>query len=205
MIKVEVSREKGLKVEKSGEGDIMRTKKYKKIVEDNGYRYYENNYSITARKYSEENYDIEIKVGKLRPGRLEVNIKGFCGDESDIILKAMELAETPLEDREVDMKSFLVHKFMRGGNNLAYPGYLMQCYDVDLMYLGNDVVDGHSFSNDRKTFTTEEIEKIKKENNTKLKDFYIIPDTDKNRRILFSINCEADFNIEDFELIEVEE
>ena len=82
----------------------MRTKKYKKIVEDNGYRYYETNYSISALKYSEEDYDIEIKVGKLRPGRLEVNIKGFCGDESDIILKAMELAETPLEDREKEEK-----------------------------------------------------------------------------------------------------
>lgn len=78
----------------------MKTKKYKKIVEENGYRYYETNYSIIARKYSEENYDIEIKVGKLRPGRLKVTIKGFCGDESDIILEAMELAETPPEDRE---------------------------------------------------------------------------------------------------------
>lgn len=102
----------------------MKTKKYKKIVEENGYRYYENNYSITARKYSEEDYDIEIKVGKLRPGRLEVNIKGFCGDESDIILEAMELAETPLEDREEEEKDkenrpkFRV--WDKGINNLDY-------------------------------------------------------------------------------------
>lgn len=130
----------------------------------------------------------------------------FC-DEKDLqMIKAtVEFAETPLSDRELDMKNFLVHKFMRGGNNLSYPGYLMQCYDVDLMYIGNDVVDGRSFSNNRKTFTMDEIEKIKKENNAKLKDFYIIPDTDKNRRLLFSINCEADFNIEDFEFVEVEE
>lgn len=91
----------------------MRTKKYKKIVEDNGYRYYENNYSITARKYSEEDYDIEIKVGKLRPGRLEVNIKGFCGDESDIILVAKELAETPLEDRDEDTKDKILNEINR--------------------------------------------------------------------------------------------
>ena len=90
----------------------MKTKKYKKLVEDNGYRYYENNYSITARKYSEEHYDIEIKVGKLRPRRLEVTIKGFCGDESDMILAAMELAETPPEDREEEcaMTSFFKQK-----------------------------------------------------------------------------------------------
>lgn len=91
----------------------MRTKKYKKIVEENGYRYYENNYSITARKYSEEDYDIEIKVGKLRPGRLEVNIKVFCGDESDIILAAMELAETPPDDREEDTKDKLLNEINR--------------------------------------------------------------------------------------------
>lgn len=90
----------------------MKTKKYKKIVEDNGYRYYETNYSISALKYSEEDYDIEIKVGKLRPGVLEVNIKGFCGDESDMILAAMELAETPPEDREEEcaMTSFFRQK-----------------------------------------------------------------------------------------------
>ena len=91
----------------------MKTKKYKKIVEDNGYRYYETNYSISAQKYSEENYDIEIKVGKLRPGRLEVNIKGFCGDESDIILAAKELAETPLEDRDEDTKDELLNEINR--------------------------------------------------------------------------------------------
>lgn len=128
----------------------------------------------------------------------------FC-DEKDLqmIKAAVEFAETPVSDREVDMKNFLVHKFMRGGKNLYYPGYLMQCHTTDLMYIGNDVVDGRSYSYDRKTFTMEEIEKIKKENNAKLKDFYIIPDTDKNRRLLLSINCEADFNIEDFELVEV--
>lgn len=91
----------------------MRTKKYKKIVEDNGYRYYETNYSIMARKYSEEHYDIEIKVGKLRPELLEVNIKGFCGDESDIILAAKELAETPLEDRDEDTKDKLLNEMNR--------------------------------------------------------------------------------------------
>lgn len=130
----------------------------------------------------------------------------FC-DEKDLqMIKAtVEFAETPVSDRELDIKNYLVHKFMRGGNNLSYPGYLMQCYEVNLMYIGNDVVDGRSFSDNRKTFTMEEIEKIKKENNTKLKDFYIIPDTAKNRRILFSINCEADFNIEDFELVDLEE
>lgn len=130
----------------------------------------------------------------------------FC-DEKDLqMIKAtVEFAETPVSDREVDMKNYLVHKFMRGGKNLSYPGYLMQCHATDLMYIGNDILDGHSYSCDRNTFTMEEIEKIKKENNTKLKDFYIIPDTDKNRRILFSINCEADFNIKDFELAELEE
>lgn len=91
----------------------MKTKKYKKIVEDNGYRYYETNYSISALKYSEEDYGIEIKVGKLRPGRLEVNIKGFCGDELDIILAAKELAETPLEDRDEDTKDKLLNEMNR--------------------------------------------------------------------------------------------
>ena len=130
----------------------------------------------------------------------------FC-DEKDLqMIKAtIEFAETPVSDRELVMKNYLVHKFMRGGNNLSYPGYLMQCSSIDLMYIGNDVVDGRSYSNDRKTYTMEEIEKIKKENNTELKDFYTIPDTEKNRRLLFSIKCEADFNIKDFELAEVDE
>ena len=91
----------------------MKTKKYKKIAEGNGYKYHETNYSIIVGKYSEEDYDIEIKVGKLRPGRLEVTIKGFCGDESNMILAAMELAETPLEDREEDTKDKLLNEVNR--------------------------------------------------------------------------------------------
>lgn len=115
----------------------MRTKKYKKIVEENGYRYYETNYSIIARKYSEEHYDIEIKVGKLRPGRLEVNIKGFCGDESDIILEAMELAETPPEDREEEcvMTSFFKQKIEELGFQTMDSGenYLVANMDGNLI------------------------------------------------------------------------
>lgn len=128
----------------------MKTKKYKKIVEDNGYRYYENNYSITARKYSEEDYDIEIKVGKLRPGRLEVNIKGFCGDESDIILKAMELAETPLEDRDEDTKDKLLNQingilnYVKDFDNKGLMEVLngLEKLEDDLEIFANDMKNG---------------------------------------------------------------
>lgn len=102
------------------------------------------------------------------------------------------------------MNAFLIHKFMRGGNNLSFPGYLMQDRHSGLMYIGNSVVDGGIYSYDKITFTIEEIKKIKEENKTELSDFYIIADTDKNREILFWIKCEAEFNIEDFELVEVE-
>lgn len=115
----------------------MRTKEYKKIVEDNGYRYYETNYSIIAQKYVEEHYDIKIKVGKLRPERLEVSIKGFCGDESDIILEAMELAETPPEDREEEcaMTSFFKQKIEELGFQAMDNGenYLVANMDGNLI------------------------------------------------------------------------
>lgn len=143
----------------------MKTKKYKKIVEDNGYRYYENNYSITARKYSEEHYDIEIKVGKLRPGRLEVNIKGFCGDESDIILKAMELAETPPEDRREEKKFYLKHKWMRTINGFS------RALKIDIEDGTADVGLMCSSFGYKNQFTREEIEEIKKKFNTDLADF----------------------------------
>lgn len=143
----------------------MKTKKYKKLVEDNGYKYYENNYSITARKYSEEHYDIEIKVGKLRPGVLEVNIKGFCGDELDIILKAMELAETPPEDREEEKKFYLKHKY------LMSVGGSVQYFTTHTSF-NFPLLKPRIFSSKTKQqFTREEIEKIKDKFDTDLKDF----------------------------------
>lgn len=146
----------------------MRTKKYKKIVEENGYRYYETNYSIIARKYLEEDYDIEIKVGKPRPGRLEVTIKGFCGDESDIILAAMELAETPPEDREEEKKFYLEHRYFK-------------CTNGDSRYFQILESDGTPWLNAmytvmgyKKQFTLKEIEEIKKKFDTDLKDFELV-------------------------------
>ena len=147
----------------------MRTKKYKKIVEDNGYKYYENNYSITARKYSEEHYDIEIKVGKLRPGRLEVNIKGFCGDESDIILKAMELAETPLEDREEEKKFYLRHRWINAG---GYHWYLSR--PEDRRSYKYALKEFEFKGNTDKEFTLTEIDELKEKYNTDLKDFELV-------------------------------
>lgn len=152
----------------------MRTKKYKKIVEDNGYKYYENNYSITARKYSEEHYDIEIKVGKLRPGRLEVNIKGFCGDESDIILKAMELAETPLEDRREEKKFYLKHRWFKPKS--VYKNYLNYWIGTNEYWL-----DYKNETEEIQTqFTRKEIEEIKKKFNTDLADFKEVEVEDEN-------------------------
>lgn len=147
----------------------MRTKEYKKIVEKNGYRYYETNYSIIARKYLDEYYDIEIKVGKLRPGRLEVNIKGFCGDESDIILEAMELAETPLDDREEKIKKyFYKHNSMKtkGGN----PTYLAIRQRPSISY---PVLQGSSedIFEYKVEFTDEEIKKAQMEHGIFLDDF----------------------------------
>ena len=115
----------------------MKTKEYKKIAEDNGYKYHETNYSIIAGKYKEEHCDIEIKVGKLHPGRLEVTIKGFCGDESDMILAAMELAETPPEDREEEcaMTSFFKQKIEELGFQTSDNGenYIVANMDGNLI------------------------------------------------------------------------
>ena len=146
----------------------MKTKEYKKIAEDNGYKYHETIYSITVGKYSEEDYDIEIKVGKLRPGRLEVTIKGFCGDESDMILAAMELAETPPEDREEIKKYFYKHNSMKtkGGN----PTYLAIRQRPSISY---PVLQGSSedIFEYKVEFTDDEIEKVKKEHGIFLDDF----------------------------------
>ena len=181
----------------------MRIDELKRIAKENDYEY--SKYSIT-HIFTRENIDNYIRINSMFENRIWISITDWCdGKDFNMLKAAVEFAETPPEEREEDMKNFLVHKFMRGGKNLSFPGYLMQCHATDLMYIGNDILDGRSYSCERNTFTMEEIEKIKKENNTKLKNFYIIPDTAKNRRILFSINCEADFNIEDFELVEVED
>lgn len=146
----------------------MKTKKYKKISEGNGYKYHETNYSIIVGKYLEEDYDIEIKVGKLRPGRLEVTIKGFCGDESDMILAAMELAETPLEDREEEKKFYLKHRYLRStsGNILYFSIYIE--YDFSILTYRR-----HS-SETKQQFSLKEIEEIKKKFDTDLKDFELV-------------------------------
>ena len=147
----------------------MKTKKYKKIVEENGYRYYETNYSIIANKYKEEHYDVEIKVGKLHSGRLEVNIKGFCRDESDMILAAMELAETPPEDREEEKKVLIRHKYLVSKNLL--PVNLVWNKLKDVYRSINLKVDNHIY---QAQFTLKEVEDIKIKLDTDLADFELV-------------------------------
>lgn len=152
----------------------MKTKKYKKIVEENGYRYYETNYSIIANKYKEEHYDVEIKVGKLHSGRLEVNIKGFCRDESDMILAAMELAETPPEDREEEKKFLIRHKYLVSKN--FYPVCMVWHKLKDVYRPINCRVDNHIY---QAQFTLKEVEDIKIKLDTDLADFELVEVTDE--------------------------
>lgn len=106
---------------------------------------------------------------------------------------------TPATERDDERRYYLIHKFLRGDKSLGYPAFLLQDVFTGLVYTSNLDIFIYPYKEYRIKFTNEELEEVKKENKTDLREFIWIAATEKNEEILSRVHCEADFNIKDFE------
>lgn len=145
----------------------MKTKELKTIAKENDY---ELNKSLEHYKLTHKYCDHYISINGLCKNRLWISIP-FCCDERDfnMIKAAVEFAETPPEDREEEKKFYLKHKWITSGGFYMYVTHHTKPYGevYELLSWRYGEINGMQF-------TLKEIEKIKKEFDTDLKDFELV-------------------------------
>ena len=87
--------------------------------------------------------------------------------EYDLLKKVIELAETPLAEREEEKKYYLKHKFI---NNYSAKNYI-NLIATEYVKLSDRLCEDQVF---KTKFTKVEIEELKEKFDTDLKDFEII-------------------------------
>ena len=141
----------------------MKISELKRIAEENDYELTESDihYKLT-HKYCDNN----ITINNFSKNRLWISITFYC-DERDfnMIKAAVELAETPIEDREEEKKFYLRHKWMRNINGLS------RAFKINIEDGTADVGFMCPSLGYKNQFTKKEIEEIKKKFNTDLADF----------------------------------
>ena len=110
-------------------------------------------------------YHVEISKTKEHRIVIPIAIVDFPY-EYEMLKKAIELAETPLSEREEEKKYYLKHKFINSHTAVEY---------VNLSITEKVTLDNRREDPDYKTkFTKAEIEKFKEKFNTDLRDFELI-------------------------------
>lgn len=146
----------------------MKINELKRIAKENDYELTEclEQYKFVRRS---KILDHRITIGKVRANGLWISIKVWC-DEKDfnMIKAAVEFAETDPEDREEEKKFYLEHRYFK-------------CTNGDSRYFQILESDGTPWLNAmytvmgyKKQFTLKEIEEIKEEFDTDLKDFELV-------------------------------
>lgn len=156
----------------------MKIDELKKIAEENDYEFYE------SLEYKTITLTREISVDGFITNHITINSNtenqvfignGHC-DEKDLnmIKAAVELAETPPEDREEEKKFYLEHKYLRSvrGNMLYFTIYISH----NLLLVKSRIVS----ENLKQKFTLREIEEIKEKYDTDLADFELVEVEDEN-------------------------
>lgn len=141
----------------------MKISELKRIAEENDYELTETDiYYKLTHKY----YDNNITINRLCKNRLWITISFHC-DERDfnMIKAAVELAETPLEDRKEEKKFYLKHRWMRTINGLS------RVLKIDIEDGTADVGYISTSFGYKNQFTLQEIEEIKKKFDTDLAEF----------------------------------
>lgn len=143
----------------------MKINELKRIAKENEYELTKSfgNYKLVRRTKSANHY---ITIGNVRANRLWISIE-VCCDKRDfnMIKAAVELAETPPEDREEEKKFYLKHRWFKP--DPIYRNYLNH-------WIGNNeywLDDKNETEYVQTQFTLEEIEEIKEKFNTDLSDF----------------------------------
>lgn len=144
----------------------MTYEEFRKIVEDTG-KYYvtEDEQSVFVTKTNHSHWS--IRISKNVEAFIEFNFASYGKNDGDLIRAALELAETPLDEREPEKRYCLRHKFivpMFGG----FRAYLVS--DDGLYNLSSPT----TFNKRKKTFTKKEIEDIKNEFGVTLEDFELL-------------------------------
>lgn len=153
----------------------MRIDELKKIAKENEYKQLENKHNQLDHKLEFrrnagglENIVNQIAIREGIENRIFFNIN-YCNEKDLNMIKAsIEYAETPPEDREGEKKFYLEHRYFK-------------CTNGDSRYFQILESDGTPWLNAmytvmgyKKQFTLKEIEEIKEEFDTDLKDFDLV-------------------------------
>lgn len=124
---------------------------------------------ISLKEYEEKLIaDDQFEISKIEEYKII-----FLGDlldfpyECDLNKKAIELAETPLDEREEEKKYYLKHKFI---NNYSTKNYI-NVVATENVILSSRLCEDHVF---KTKFTKAEIQKFKEKFDTDLKDFELV-------------------------------
>ena len=137
----------------------MKYKEFREYLTLTEIPFQENEESLVA------NYHIEIsKTEEHRIVFLVNNTK--YPYECEMLKKAIELAETPLNEREEEKKYYLKHKFINNYNSLEY---------INIQITEEVVLnDRHEDQHYKTKFTKAEIEELKEKFDTDFNDFELI-------------------------------
>lgn len=143
----------------------MKYKELERMAVKTGWTITENQEIYSLKKETEE-AERRITIGKIYSKVIFIN-NDICRPEDFVVIKAaVELAETPPEEREKEKKYYLKHRFLENGNCR----YLNYDKEFQELYLN----DRAQFGEIQTQFTQEEIDEIKEKYDTTLGDFEII-------------------------------
>lgn len=138
----------------------MKYKELEKIAMKADYNIIDDPTTFNMRNIYKNN---KISVSKNRVNFIFINNEHCRPEDFEVIKAAMELAETPPEEREEEKKYYLKHRFLDGQQT----DYLNFSREIGLFKLSTM----EHYDNKQTRFTQEEIDIIKKEYNTTLDDF----------------------------------
>ena len=110
-----------------------------------------------------------VKIAKNRHGQIMLPHTVERPEQLELIKKAIELAETPLAEREEEKKYYLRHRFINYSDAEKYFNYF-EYFEKNFIKL-NDRREGPHY---KTKFTEAEIEGLKEKFDTDLRDFKMI-------------------------------
>lgn len=138
----------------------MKYKELEKIAMKADYNITDDPTTFHMRNIHKNN---DISVSKHRINLIFINNEHCRSEDFEVIKAAMELAETPPDERQEEKKYYLKHRFL-GHRNYSYLNYDQK---LQKLYLNDKVRIDYV----QTQFTQEEIDEIKEKYKTTLDDF----------------------------------
>lgn len=138
----------------------MKYKEFRQYLKINEIYMEEDEESLTAA------YKFEISKTEEHSIRFLINFFDFQY-EFDLIKKVIELAETPLDEREEEKKYYLKHKFINNYSTINY----INVVATEGVILSGRLCEDQVF---KTKFTKAEIEELKEKFDTDFNDFELI-------------------------------